>query len=380
MEFKPSDPAGIGMEMEFQLLADRTLNLVDGILPLMDLLPDNAYVKPEFIQDTVEVASKVCYSLPELEQHVKRVVAELHTQCGKLEMCLCGAGTHPFNRRLATLTPQPRYLNMEKTMGYLSRIQITFATHVHIGMTSGDEAVLVMRELKPYLPLLIGLSANSPFWRGHETGYAAYRHRILAASRSYGNPPSFDTYSDFLRFCDITKRAGIFDSVNDIHWDIRPRPHLGSLEVRVMDAQPTVTDAVALAGLVRSLVTFLRMTAAADRPKGLPAALPWWLEKHNCFEASLRGLEARSIVDDSGTTISLQDQFCQLLEVLEPTAAALDQLGNLDQLHQRVTTGVGYVRQRREYQASGSFKRPVQSLVNDLRREMVGVTSGGVRF
>lgn len=136
LEFQPSAPDGIGVELEFQLLNTATLDLVDGILPLLELLPDSRYVKPEFIQNTVEVASKVCYSLAELQSHLSTIVAGLRAKCLLLGMTLCGAGTHPFSQSMAILTPTPRYLHMEQTGGYLSHVQITFALHVHIGMPS----------------------------------------------------------------------------------------------------------------------------------------------------------------------------------------------------------------------------------------------------
>lgn len=257
MEFIPSQAMTIGMEMEFQIVDQQSLNLIDRILSLLDLYPGSTNIKPEFIQNTVEVTSDVCTSLQELEKQVREMVADLLVNCHAIGVTLCGAGIHPFSKELAILTPLPRYLRMEQALGFMAHNQITFATHVHIGMTSGDEAISIMRRLKPYLPLLIALSASSPFWRGYDTCFASYRHRILAASRSYGIPPSFENWQGFSDFFITTQQAGIFETINDIHWDIRPRPHLGTLEIRVMDAQATVAEAVALAGLVRALVRLL---------------------------------------------------------------------------------------------------------------------------
>jgi glutamate---cysteine ligase / carboxylate-amine ligase len=184
VNFKVSELRTIGMELEFQLLDAHTLDLADGILPLMDLYPGSSYIKPEVIQNTVEVASRVCCTNPELEAHLRGVVSGLQENCRNLGMTLCGAGTHPFGRRLALITPKPRYLRFEQREGLPAHTQITFSAHVHLGMTSGEEAIRMMQELRSYLPLLIALSANSPFWRGYDTGHASYRHRILAAART----------------------------------------------------------------------------------------------------------------------------------------------------------------------------------------------------
>ncbi len=366
MQFRPSDPGTVGMELELQLIDRRTMDLADGILPLMELCAGNPYVKPEFIQNTVEIASKVCRSLPELDHHVRALAREIAGNCEKLGLALCGAGSHPFGQRLALFTPMPRYLEMEQATGYLGHTQITFATHVHIGMSSGAEAVRVMRDLKPFLPLLLAISASSPFWRGYDTGFASYRHRILAATRSYGIPPSFPDWESFSAFLETAFKAGIFPTINDIHWDIRPRPHLGSLEVRVMDAQPTVSEAIALAGFVRVLVDYLRHTPESERLPGLPAPLPWWFEKHNHYQASQLGLEASILANEEGGLRSLRALFEDLVEAVTPTAERLGQTPELRRLIETVSTGVSYLRQREIQRRSGSYNRVVEALVEEL--------------
>jgi carboxylate-amine ligase len=129
------------MELEFQLLDAHTLDLADAILPLMDLYPASPYVKPEVIQNTDEIASRVCCGIPELGEHLQEIVADLQENCRRLGMTLCGAGTHPFGRRLALVTPQPRYLHIEQQVSLPVHTQITFAAHVHLGIASGEEAI-----------------------------------------------------------------------------------------------------------------------------------------------------------------------------------------------------------------------------------------------
>lgn len=367
MEFRPSRADTIGMELELQLLDAATLDLADGIVPLMKLYPSSVYVKPEVIQNTVEIASKVCASAAELEAHVREIAAGLGRRCAALGMRLCGAGSHPFSLRPGLVTPQPRYLAMERRYGHVSHAQITFATHVHIGMRSGDEAVALMHRLKPWLPLLIAVSASSPFWHGLDTGFASYRHRVLAATRSYGVPPSFARWDDFCRFFDSTRRAGLFGSVHDIHWDIRPRPHIGTLEVRAMDAQATVAEATALAAFVRALVEGLRSDALSE--PGFPRPLPWWIEKENHFAASRLGLAARYIADETGTSRALAELWRAAFAALRPIAARLGEGEYLERLREQVEAGPAYAAQRREYERTGSLREVVAGLVARLERE-----------
>ncbi len=377
MEFKPSDPQTIGIELELQLLESETLDLADGILPLLKVYPGSLYVKPEFIQNTVEIASKVCTSIPELEAHVMSLAAGLNAKCRELGMSLCGAGSHPFSERLALITPLPRYRAIEQRYRYLSHTQITFATHVHIGMTSGDEAIAMMRALKPYLPLLIAISANSPFWRGFDTGFASYRHRILAATRSYGVPPSFESWRDFCAFFDATRRAGLFGSVNDIHWDIRPRPNWGTLEVRAMDAQSGVEEAVALASFVRVLVALLRDAGRVPPAIELPRPLPWWIEKENHFEASRRGLAAHYIADEHGAVKPLAQVWRDVVQALRPVAENMGEREYVESLCGAVESGVGYTRQREIYRRTGSLKEVVAQLVQRFATGIATAVSPG---
>jgi carboxylate-amine ligase len=375
MEFRAGEAHTVGMELELQLLDARTRDLVDGILSLVDRLKTSALVKPEMIQNTVEIISPVCRDGTELHAHMRRVASEVREKCAELGMAVCGAGTHPFSQRLAVITPTPRYLRMERAAGFPAYQQITYATHVHIGMTSGDEAITLMRALKPYLPLLIALSANSPFWRGHDTDCATYRQRILAATRSYGVPPAFNDWAEFNYFFKTMQRAGVFETINDIHWDIRPRPHLGTLEVRVMDAQPSVAQAVMFASFVRLLVAHLRAGGGREREAALPQPLPWWIEKENHFQATRHGLEARYVRDERGTVSSLREVWQALVPVLEPHAAALGESRWFDGLRLLAASGPGYARQRRRYRETGSLEAVVTSLVEEFERDEPGIAT-----
>ncbi len=365
MEFQPSDPERVGVELELQLVDAGTLDLVDGILPLMEFYPDSPHVKPEFIQNTVEVASRPCRSVDELADHVLALVADLRRRCAELGMALCGAGTHPFCERLALITPTPRYLAMEKEAGLLAHAQITFALHVHLGQPSGEAALDLMRRLRPCLPLLIALSANSPFWRGYDTGYAGYRQRILAATRSYGVPPSFDDWNQFVEFFAGLHQAGVFETINDIHWDIRPRPVLGTLEVRVMDMQATVHEALALAAFVRCLARLLAQQEAL--PPCLPPRLPWWIEKENHFQASRRGLAAPFIWTREGAVRPMRRVLEEVLDAVAAVARPAERPW-LDRVA-RLMEHPGYRGQREVYRRTGSLQQVVARLVQALAEE-----------
>ncbi len=370
MEFIASDPNTIGLELELQLLDADNLELANGIIPLLKFYPDSEYVKPEFIQNTVEIATRVCTSCDELKNHMITLINDVKSHCTELGMTLCGSGTHPFDERLALITPMPRYKHMEEISGYLSHTQITFATHVHIGMQSGDQVIAVMNQLRAYLPLLIAISANSPFWRGYDTGFASYRHRILAATRSFGIPPSFSSWKEFLQFADTTRQADIFSTINDIHWDIRPRPHLGTIEIRVFDAQTTIEDTISLAAFIRTLVIFLRDFSDDAKNPDLPQPLPGWLEKENHFQASRNGLEANYVTNAEGEIQLLIESLHNVVATIRAVSRQLGEEYYLDNCISHIKHGPGYKRQRQKYQETQSMPEVVSDCALKLEFEL----------
>ncbi len=374
LEFKPSADTAIGMEMEFQLLDPVSFDLEDGILPLLELCSDNPYIKPEFNQATVEINSRICGNINELEQDVVSLVSTIKERCRDVGMAISGGGTHPFCSRLARITPLPRYLDLERMGGYLGHTLITYALHVHVSMTTGEETISIMKNLRPYLPVLMALSASSPFWWGHDTGYACYRQRVLAAMRSYGIPPYFESWRDFSNFFESATRAGACNSLVDIHWDIRPRPDMGTLEVRVMDSQPTIREAVILSSFVHVLVEHIRKRWKSGENEGVLKSLPLWAEKENYFRATRSGIDTIYIEDASGKTRPVRGIIEDIIEDISGTAEDMGEIEYLKQLGRVLDDGPSYIRQRKIFKESGSLREVSASLVRELKEDL------GVRY
>ena len=365
MKFNGSEKQTVGVEWELQLLDSTTLDLVDGIMPLMEFFPDNQYVKPEYIQSCVELNSRIATSSSGAVDDLRQLLRLVVRRCNELEMAVCGAGTHPFCRRLALITPSPRYRRMEQETGYLGHHQITFGTHVHVSMPSGDAAMWAMKSLTGLLPVFIAMSANSPFWRGHDTDHAAYRQRILAASRSYGLPPKFESWQDFNDFLETAKSAGMIRSFKDVHWDIRPHPDFGTLEIRVMDA---ASDLPSLHGLV-AFARCLAIRLAEPFPEEwVSSQLPFWIEKDNCFRASRSGLEADFVCNSKGDRRPLRQLALDLIDACQPVAKRLGDEEGLELARQLATGMTGYERQRRVYRARQSARPIVEELCEALSR------------
>lgn len=370
LHFKPSAGISIGAELELQLIDPVTFDLADGILPLKKLCSENPHIIPEYEQTTVEINSRICCNIREMEQDVLSLAATIRGKCRDLGLVISGGGTHPFCSRFAKVTPTPRFLAMERGAGYLGYTSTTYALHVHVGMTTGEETISVMRKLRTYLPLLLAMSSSSPFWWGHDTGYACYRQRILAAMRSYGIPPLFESWKDFSDFFKYAVRAGAFNSIEDIHWDIRPRPDMGTLEIRVMDSQPTVREAVLLSSFVLVLVTHIRKALTGGEDDSVLKPLNLWVEKENYFRATRDGIDTIYIADNRGNTRPIRGMIENTIEAVAGTAEEIGEGEHLKQLENILDAGPSYIRQRKIFKERESFKEVAAYLVSEFEEDL----------
>ena len=396
LEFAASPDLSVGLELEFQLTDCRSHDLANAIVSLLEHYRDHPEIKPEFIQSTVEVASRPAADLTGLRVGLRPLLRDLLAHCQALDLGVCGAGTHPFHVRPAAFTPGQRYAALEQASGWLATNQITFATHIHLGMPDPQEAITLMQELRPYLPLWIALSASSPYWHGADTRFAAFRQRVLAAARTYGLPPEFSDWAAFSRCFRAMQRAGLIQSIRDLHWDIRPHHDFGTLELRVLDAQPSLERALALVALLRSLARALRQHRRGGDRKGarpdpdaaaalalgsaVPCPLPpvpWWLIKDNCFAASRHGIAAGLIGDESGLVLPLRQVALQTLAFAAAAAVAEERPG-LALLRREILEGdLPYQRQRRLVAAGLTLPELVAELVAELTRDLGGELQHG---
>jgi carboxylate-amine ligase len=371
VDFKPSETSSIGVELEFQLLDPVTFDLVDGVLPLLERCSGNPHIIPEYNQATVEINTRICGDAREMEGNVISLASTIRENCRDLGMVISGGGTHPFCSRFAKVTPIPRFLAMERVEGYIGYTSTTYALHVHIGMSNGEETIAVMKSLRSYLPLLLALSASSPFWWGNDSGFASYRQRVLSSLRTYGIPPYFENWEEFCRFSESARRAGLLSSFEDIHWDIRPRPDIGTLELRAMDSQPTIKEAVMLSSFVRVLVEYIRRRYRAGQDEGVLRPLPLWVERENHYQATHKGLDAIIIEDASGNTGPIRKVIEDTIKAVTGTAKEMGEEEYLRQLECKLDSTPSYVRQRMVFKETGSTKEVAASLVKEMEDDLV---------
>jgi carboxylate-amine ligase len=318
----PSSAFTIGIEEEFMLLDPRDWSLAfrseEVIAGLRADLRDR--VTPETHAAVMEVTTGV-------HRRVADAVAELAGLRWKLSRALARhglragvAGMHPTAVGEDTVvSSQPRYRAIGESMRVLARREPTLATHVHVGIADPRDAIRLLNRLRAHLPLLLALSANSPFWQGRATGFASTRTTVFDAFPRTGVARAFRDYADWVGRVDALLRSGAIADPSLLWWDARLQPRYGTVEVRIMDAQTTVADVGAVAALVQSLALceLERPDSPAD---GQPANE---LIEESRFLAARDGMQALLIDVDSGRRIAAVDQLDDTLAACRPWADAL---------------------------------------------------------
>ena len=278
---------------------------------IADLPPDlRNRVTPETHAAVMEVATRVHRRVPDAVAELAELRRRMSRALASQGLRAAVAGMHPTATWSETVvSSHPRYRQVSESMRVLARREPTLATHVHVGVATPRAAIRLLNRLRAHLPLLLALSANSPFWQGRATGFASTRTTLFDAFPRTGVPRSFHDYSDWVRTVDALLRSGAIADPSMLWWDARLQPRLGTVEVRIMDAQTTVEDVGALAALVQSLAR-LELQRPNRPGEELPATE---LIAENRFLAARDGIEALFIDGDSGQRIPAIAQLERIL-------------------------------------------------------------------
>ena len=277
------------------LLDPSDWTLAPAIDDVLAALPDELHdhVSSETHSSAVELRTGVHATVGSAVEELGRLRSQLSEVLASLGLAAGAAGMHPSAvwHEMA-VSSRERHQEVYGSMRELARREPTFALHVHVAVPDAESALRAINRLRSHLPLLLALSANSPFWQGRETGLASARTPLFQAFPRVGIPRAFLDYSDYVSTIDLLLRCEAFPEPTFLWWDARLQPRFGTIEVRIMDAQTTVADSAALTALVQCLVR-LEATegSGADPAIDLPEVLA-----ENRFLAARDGAEA-SLID-----------------------------------------------------------------------------------
>jgi YbdK family carboxylate-amine ligase len=339
--------ATLGVEEEYHLVDASTFALADApaVVPAaLDALGRDA--QSEISTSQLEVATPVSSSLAEVRAHLVRLRRGADAVAQAHGCRILSAASHPTAHWSdQRLTDAPRYLRVQERYGVLARQQLIVGQHVHVSVPDPDLAVDVCDRLRPDLPLLIAMSASSPFWEGTDTGYASYRTLWFARFPVTGSQEVLRTRAAYDALVEDLVASGVVDDARGLYWDARPSTLYPTVEVRVLDACPRLDDAVLLTGLSRALVRVCAREAQRELP--FPAPRPE-LQRAARWRAARCGLEAR-LVDTRRATKVPAAQLVR--ELLERVREDLEGTGDWDEVsgltEQLLARGTSAAQQRR---------------------------------
>jgi carboxylate-amine ligase len=333
-EWAGSTPYSVGIEEEIMVLDPESWMLAaDAEWAVADLPEDvESNASLETHQAVIELATSPHQYASEVAEEaagLRRGFAGYVEQRG---FRAAGAGTHPLiswtDVRVST---DDRYQQIHESLRELARREPTFALHVHVGVDDAERATTLSNRLRTHLPLLLALSANSPYWQGRDSGMHSVRTPIFQAFPRTGIPRAFSSYAEYVEVVDGLLRTGAIPEPTFLWWDVRLQPSLGTVEVRVMDAQTTVDASTALLALVQTIAHLeLEEGYAEEELIGASEVLD-----ENRFLAARDGMDAELIDLEAGRMVPVREQLEHLLAAARGHAedlgclAALELIGDL---------------------------------------------------
>src|SRR3954466_7628543 len=244
----------IGIEEELMICDGRSYDLVNAIESLLEETAEGE-LKPELMESVLEISTDPCANTVEAGIQLRALRRQVRETAAKRDLCIGSAGTHPFalweDQRIVA---RPRYRDLISALRFVARQEIIFGQHVHVGVDDPDKAIHVANGIRVHVPILLALSANSPFWRAANTGLASTRTPIFRAFPRVGTPPAYGDWAGYEREIEFMVHSGVMEDYTYLWYDVRPHPDLGTVEVRVCDAQTRVEHTLGLAALIQAMV------------------------------------------------------------------------------------------------------------------------------
>ncbi len=379
VEFNASERASLGIEVETAIV-----NVANGALAcaapeVLAILGqghpggEHPKVKPELYQCTLEIITGICQTVAEARADLQASMDEVRTVLEPLGLDIISAGVHPFTPwEELERSAGERYAGIIDRLQWTGRRLTTHGIHYHVGIRSAEKAIAITNAMATYLPMLLALSVSSPFHNGNDTGLASVRTKIFESLPTTGLPPRLEDWNEFERFMEAMISAGTISTIREVWWDIRPHPNFGTIELRMCDAMPTLTEICALAALSQCLVQYL--DDLIDSGQQLPRNQVWML-RDNKWRAARFGLNADLVVNSAGTVRPVVEIIEDTLEQLQPTARALQCESELADVHRILAGRPSADRQRSVFEETGDLADVVAALRAEFRTDTIGVTS-----
>lgn len=353
----------LGIEEELMILDAETLDLVNMIEAMLESAPEDVAgeVKPELMESVLEIATDPCRNTGEAAAQLRQLRAAVRRTGEQKGLAIGSAGTHPFalweDQRIVA---RPRYRDLISALRFVARQEIIFGIHVHVGLDDPDKAIHVANGMRVHVPVLLALSANSPFWRGDATGLASTRTPIFRQFPRVGIPPTYKGWDDYAKRIQFMTECGVVQDYTYLWYDVRPHPNLGTVEIRVMDAQTRVEHTAGLAALVQALVKELAEHFEAGKEL---SRYPFEMLDENKWLAARHGLEGELVDLPSTERVGTKQLAQRLVDRAREHAQDLGSAAELEAVADLLEHGNGATRQVVVYEANHDLREVVAEIV-----------------
>jgi carboxylate-amine ligase len=353
----------IGIEEELMILDAETLDLANMIEAMLEAAPAEmaGEVKPELMESVLEIATEPCRDTAQAGAQLRELRQRVRETAEQKGLVIGSAGTHPFamweDQRIVA---RPRYRDLISALRFVARQEIIFGIHVHVGLDDPDKAIHVANGMRVHVPALLALSANSPFWRGDATGLASTRTPIFRAFPRVGIPPTYDDWADYVKRIGFMYECRVIEDYTYLWYDVRPHPNLGTVEIRVMDAQTRVEHTLGLAALVQALVK--ELAEHFDSGQRL-SRYPYEMLDENKWLAARHGLEGEMVDLPSTERVGTRQLARRLVDRAREHARDLGSAAELEAVEDLLEHGNGAARQVVVYEANHDLREVVAEIV-----------------
>ena len=356
----------LGIEEEYQTVDPETRDLRSHIhaeIIEKGKLILQERVKSEMHQSVIEVGTSVCANIKDAKDELKNLRRHMIRLARENGLRLASAATHPFGDwRLQEVTADDRYKNIVEDMQLVARANLIFGLHVHVGIEDREIAIHMMNHARYFVPHLLALSANSPFWLGMNTGLKSYRCKVFDKFPRTNMPDFFPSWGEYERYVNLLIKTNSIDNAKKIWWDIRPHPFFNTLEFRVCDIPMRVEETIALAALIQATVVKLYKLHESNQGFRLYRRS---LLMENKWRAARYGIEGKLIDFGKQTEVPERELIEEYLAFVDDV---LDELGSREEVEYIRTImkmGTGADRQLQVYRDTGDMKAVVDYIIEE---------------
>jgi carboxylate-amine ligase len=362
----------IGIEEEYQTVDPETRDLRSHIQ--VELLEKGKMVlqervKAEMHQSVVEVGTGICNNIKEAKAEVKDLRRNIIRLARENGLRMASVATHPFSDwRTQEIHPDQRYKNIIEDMQLVARANLIFGLHVHIGIEDRETAIHMMNHARYFLPHILALSTNSPFWLGMNTGLKSYRCKVFDKFPRTNIPDYFPSWGEYENFIKLLIKTNCIDNAKKIWWDIRPHPFFNTIEFRVCDIPMRADETIAIAALIQATVAKLYKLYTANQGFRLYRRA---LIMENKWRAARYGLDGKLIDFGKQKEVPARDLIHEYLDFVDDVVDELDSREELNYIHKILDEGSGADRQLRWFEETGDLKKVMDHIIEETEAGLI---------